>query len=137
VHEGIADQLRTLNAKRILIVGGPRTGKTTLAKHLAAELGYPLRGTDELTATEWSAASQEASGWFREDGPWIFEGVVLPRAIRKHYRASIEAPADAVVIMKRPKVEQSPGQASMTKACATVLNESMSMLVRQCAVLSE
>ena len=69
---------------RVVIAGGPRTGKTTHANKLGAESGARVRHTDDLIGRlEWSAASQEVSQWFDEPGPWIVEGVAVPRAVRK------------------------------------------------------
>jgi hypothetical protein len=98
---------------RIVIAGGPRTGKTCLALDLAQRVRpcfdcrTPLRGkaalasglgcashgddlgdvpvlhTDDLAHLDWSDASAAASLWFDEPDPWIIEGVSTVRALRK------------------------------------------------------
>jgi hypothetical protein len=110
--------------RRIVIVGGPKTGKSTLAhhpRHFAAE----VRSTDELVGVlEWSEVSAEVATWFDEPGPWIIEGVATARALRKWLATHAEAPLDIVVVlMGKPFVELSKGQAAMGKGVATVWNE--------------
>lgn len=134
---------------RICIAGGPRTGKTTLAGKIAADIvtmecdscGWPaaehgcatpilgrviapVRHTDDLIHLGWSEASAAAALWFDEPGPWIVEGVAVPRALRK-WLASHPAgkPCDVVYWLEDPHEELTPGQAAMTKGCATVWEE--------------
>lgn len=114
---------------RICIVGGPRTGKTTLACTLferercncsgvrvvygqtygmharECDAWLPddirLRHTDDLIAHhDWSAASLEASKWLDEPGPWIIEGVALSRALRKWRDAHPGEPAPVDKIIR-------------------------------------
>lgn len=64
---------------RIAIIGWPGTGKTSLANAMGGG-----RSTDDLIGTlGWSEASEAVSRWFDEPGPWIIEGVAVPRALRK------------------------------------------------------
>ncbi|HEY0194873.1 MAG TPA: hypothetical protein VGC42_27360, partial [Kofleriaceae bacterium] len=79
---------------RILITGGPRTGKTTLAGALEVELlaqrgagpAPAVRHTDDMIEQTkhlgkdgWSEASRLASLWLDAHGPWIIEGVAASR----------------------------------------------------------
>lgn len=131
---------------RILITGGPRTGKTTLAEHLAlggtwtAECGTGpsrtygpgpdcVRHTDDLIAETahlgkdgWSEASRLASLWFDGAGPWIIEGVAASRALRKWHEAhpGEPPPVDRVIYLREPHETLTPGQTSMAKGVATV-----------------
>lgn len=97
----------------VIICGGPRTGKTTLAAELAklmtlnqmhgkvvqeseagieaiefrdASVHPTVRSTDEYKDLEWSEASLRASKWFDPDADGladIVEGVAAGRALRK------------------------------------------------------
>lgn len=72
---------------KILIAGGPRTGKSTLAKRLSEENGnIPVRCTDDVIHTlPWATASLEVATWFDAPGPWIIEGTIVVRAMRKWF----------------------------------------------------
>ena len=115
---------RALSARRILISGGPRTGKTTLAQTLAGSMadGARLRGTDDLIGKlEWSNASQEVAKWLCEPGPWIIEGVAAERALRKWLAENgTTLPFDLWIVLLEPRAAQTPKQAAMAKACDTV-----------------
>lgn len=80
---------------RTLIIGGPKTGKTTLAEQVAA--GRPVRHTDDLiTDHAWSEASAVAT-----DGtePVVIEGVAVVRALRKWLARHPEGSLDDVEIV--------------------------------------
>ena len=103
---------------RIVIAGGPRTGKTTLSKLVGAST---VRHTDDLG---WSEASAEVSTWFDVDGSWIVEGVAVPRALRKWLAANPDGkPCDVAYWLEEPHERLTPGQASMAKGCAKVWGE--------------
>ncbi len=110
---------------RIIIAGGPRTGKSTLAARLGAELGVAPRSTDSLIGTlDWSAASLEVSTWFDAAGPWVIEGVAAARALRKWLAAHpTGTPCDRIILLDTPHVELSKGQVGMMKGCRTVWAE--------------
>ena len=111
---------------RIAITGYPNSGKTTLASLLVLVSQYPIRKTDELLEThEWSELSEEVSKWFEAPGPWIVEGVAVPRAIRKwrlrHPRS--KPPFDMFIYIQRPFMDMRPGQRSMSLGLDTVMLE--------------
>jgi adenylate kinase family enzyme len=110
---------------KILVAGGPVTGKTTLSEQLAAQHGISnLRHTDELMALEWSEASAQVAEWLTMPGDWIIEGVVVIRAIRKWMKAHPGARLDADLIMlRKPYRPLKPGQLAMAKGVNTVLRE--------------
>jgi adenylate kinase family enzyme len=112
---------------RILIIGGPRTGKTTLARSLGAALGVAVYHTDKLRRATWSEESTALAAWFGKGlpGPWICEGVLVPRGLRKWLadHAAPELPADIIYWLSVPRVECSPGQAAMGKAVSTVWHQ--------------
>ncbi len=79
--------------------------------------------SDDLRHMEWSASSQYASEWFDSAGPWICEGVVMPRALRKWLTRSAGVPADLVVWVNQEATHRVRGQHVMAKGCETVFNE--------------
>lgn len=112
--------------RRIVIAGGPRTGKSTLGQTLFRSMRIgSLRQSDALIATHgWSDASLEASTWMTEPGPWIVEGVRSGHALRKWLAANpTGTPCDEVLFLDHPWVENTPGQAAMAKGCRTVFEE--------------
>lgn len=126
-------------SRRLAIIGGPRTGKSTLAKELAAEMSAPILCTDPAslvkdpepgveyvpdTHGDWSRASEYvATQFLTRPGPWILDGVGVPRALRKYHEMNRAAlpPVDRVIVMTRPFVPLLPGQVTMTKGLFTVL----------------
>lgn len=106
---------------RILIIGGPKTGKTTLAN----KLGGNVRSTDDVMNLGWSEASAEVATWFDEPGPWIIEGVAVPRALRKWMKNNPgqPAPVDKIIWLSGAFQDLTTGQQSMTKGIDTVMNE--------------
>ena len=111
--------------ERIVIAGGPRTGKTTKANEMAEASKVTVKHTDDLIGEhEWSEASQKVADFFAEPGPWIVEGVATVRALRKWLKQNPEGkPCDKVIKMITPLVPLTPGQITMEKGCATVFNE--------------
>lgn len=108
-------------AARIVIVGGPRTGKTTLAAKLAHDLGCSPLCTDSVMHLGWSESSAEVATWFLQPGPWVIDGVAAVRALRKWFRlAPTLAPCDSVIYLQQPRVPQTPRQEGTAKGCATI-----------------
>lgn len=124
---------------RICITGGPRTGKTTLAGRLAADLHVAcdsafdescscgaLRHTDDLIGShDWSDASAEVARWFDAPGPWIIEGVAVSRALRKWHdqHPGEPPPVDQVIYLHTPHETLSKRQGAMAKGVAKVHSE--------------
>jgi adenylate kinase family enzyme len=104
---------------RTVIVGGPRTGKTTLANHLAADALH----TDDTIGAGWDGAVERVAGWMDRPGATI-EGVQTVRGLRKwledHPRGK---PCEEVIHLTAPKVARTRGQAIMAKGCETVFKE--------------
>ena len=115
---------------RIIIVGGPRTGKTTLSTTLGID---NVRHTDDLIGEAgWSEASQIVSGWMRAPGPWVVEGVATARALRKFMLRDSEAkPADLVLLRFTPWVTLTPGQLGMGRGVRTVFEALRHELLRR------
>ena len=116
---------------RIAITGGPLTGKTTLAGELQmrppddGECRPRIRHTDHLVPLGWSEASAAAALWFDEPGPWIIEGVAVPRALRKWRDAhpGQRPPVDRVIYLSEPHQVCMRGQSSMAKGVESVFRE--------------
>jgi len=114
------------NARRIVIIGPPKAGKTTLGLALAADLGVPLLHTDSLIGQfEWSAASEHiATVWLAEPGPWIIEGVAAVRGLRKWLASNPSGkPCELIIDLPTPRIELSSRQAGMAKACLGIWTE--------------
>lgn len=118
---------------RTIVVGGPRLGKSTLAraervKGVPTFCGDPPELVKELedgvtylpSGLGWSEGSQYvADHWFTMSGSWLVEGQITARALRKWARYAM--PADRIIVLTGPPlVDVTPGQASMIKAVATV-----------------
>ena len=123
---------------RIVIIGGPRTGKSQLAKKLSQELSIPTvlctdpqhLGGDapshmKITNRDerWSAVSEDVSHWFENPGPWIIEGVAAIRALRKYHKNNPELPppCDKLLVLSLPKVTQTKDQRNLAAGIHTVL----------------
>jgi len=120
---------------RIVICGGPRTGKTTLATDLWEQNDWPhgiVRHSDDLIEElkhlgkdAWSEGSRRVTEWMDAPGPWIIEGVALARALRKWREANPgeRPPVDRVIRLTTPHVALTNGQAAMAKGEETVWAE--------------
>lgn len=120
---------------RICITGGPRTGKTTLAKKIFGSPPFTKEPEDRVLHTDdlidrlaqlgkdgWSEASRIASTWLDEPGPWIIEGVAVSRALRKWKEAhpGEKPPVDRVIFCATAHVERTTGQTAMARGVETV-----------------
>jgi hypothetical protein len=130
-----------MTTDRILIAGWPLTGKSTYAHALATRqaMGSWHSDSRELDRTaphcgtmcrhvasglDWSDASAEVATWFGKPGPWIIEGVAVPRALRKWLQAHPTGrPCDVVRYLRVPFVPLNAGQSAMAKGCDKVWAE--------------
>lgn len=121
-------------SKRVVIVGGPRTGKTTLAKRMSGNAQH----TDNTMKDGWSEGSERVAGWMGRPGPSVIEGVATARALRKWLAANpIGKPCDEVICLRTPRVTQSKGQAAMAKGVHTVFDGIAEELKRRGVVIRE
>jgi hypothetical protein len=129
-------------SRRIVIIGGPRVGKTTLSNKLIDGFGIPtLHTSQELerlfpanqsNGDNWSKSSEHASKWFDDPGDWICEGVQMARALRKWLKANPDKPLDAdIVLLRQPMVPQRDGQKAMMKGVETVFQEIQGELTKR------
>ncbi len=125
---------------RTIIVGGPRTGKSTLAKSFGVPVfcGDPrslvkdpepgvtyLPEFYDLPEKErWSAGSEYvAKEWFSLPGPWVMEGQIMARALRKwmkspagfYFGAPYGYPCDRIIVLTQQYMHAvtKPGQIRM------------------------
>jgi hypothetical protein len=125
---------------RTLITGGPETGKTTLGMRLAAERGCRHLCTDPQDLCpagvagapldlSWSENSLwVAQHWLYLPGPWVIEGVAVPRALRKWQsleREGAPPPCDELIILTTPHTELGAKQEQMTAALLSVVEDLM------------
>lgn len=125
--------------ERYILIGGPRTGKSTYASRLR-DLGYGVvcadpinRAKDVIPGVEylpaelgdpqaWSLASEYiATVLMARPGPWVLEGVAMARALRKWLPLHPgELPAEHVVVFAEAMAPQSEGQRRMSVGVASV-----------------
>ena len=114
---------------RIAITGGPKTGKSTMARRLAASTGLTVTSTDDFADLGWSEASQAVADHVGKGEAGILEGVAVPRALRKAMAARPGVkPIDKLIVLQAPHVERTTGQITMAKGVHTVLDEILSDL---------
>lgn len=125
---------RKARTVRLVIVGGPKTGKTTLAESLP----LPALHTDDLIGQrDWSSASAEVATWFDRPGPWVVEGVAAVRALRKWLALHPDGvPCDEVRVLDAPKAERTAEQDAMATACATVWAEVEPLLAERSVAIT-
>ena len=123
-------------APRLVILGGSRTGKTTLARQLERTHAVPARHIDELIrghGLDWSGVSEVASRWLDEPGPWVIEGTRAAHALRKWLRRRPQgdrvAPCDCAIFLRRPMLAQTEGQRRQAEGIGTVWQEVVAQLV--------
>ncbi len=132
----------TLTAQRIVIVGGPRCGKSTLARELRAQ-GIPTYCGDPKSMVKepedgviylreglgmGSASSQWViDHWLPMPGPWVLEGHVMARVLRKWSdgRHWTHMPCDKVIVFRKQHKHAVTltGQITQHKGVITVWDE--------------
>jgi hypothetical protein len=97
---------------RIVIVGGPRCGKTSLAE----KLGKPvLLHTDDLILDSLQESGEAIASWFAQPGPWVIEGVTAIHALLAWLETRAARPCDLVLIMWVPLARLTAAQRRMTE----------------------
>lgn len=130
---------------RTVIVGGPSRGKSTLAHELHEFDGVPVYCGDPASTVrfqkpythylpeglDFSGGSGSAwwvgKNWFEMPGPWVCEGHVMARALRRWMRnphQNTERPCDRIIVLDRAAHRPtSPGQEAMHKGVMKVWRE--------------
>jgi hypothetical protein len=103
--------------KRIAIVGGPRTGKTTLAKTCTDR---PIHHNDDGKHLSWESQPEYWKSRVEGQDSFVIEGVQAARALRKGLQV------DAVVELDKPHVELSKGQVAMSKGHKKIFGDVIS-----------
>lgn len=127
-----------MTAERLLVTGAPRTGKSTLAYKLCPNDSIHLCTDPQRLCTTpgavgtpdelgWSEASQWiADKWLTKPGPWIVEGVAVPRALRKYLAANgpdAPPPCDKLIVLVDPHEALTPNQAAMGDALMQIIDD--------------
>lgn len=119
---------------RLCIIGGPKAGKTTLARRLSPQFDGRVWSTDDLIAYGWDGAKTRTAKWLERPDPWCIEGVVVPRALRHWMREKgsrfIAPPVDHIVVVHGAQQELSEGQRRMATGVMSVWHDIAPTLVR-------
>lgn len=97
--------------KRVAVIGAPGVGKTTVTKGLGAW------SSDSAKKLPWDKQAEAVVKRGKASASWLFEGVAVARALRHGL------PADAVVYLTRPDLEESGGRAALGKQVAKWASE--------------
>jgi adenylate kinase family enzyme len=111
---------------RTIIIGAPKTGKTTLATH-AAKVGLlvPVYHTDSLIpGRSWAAQGDAAFDLLvraNHDEPdgFVYEGVLAVRALSRWLKTRKDSPCDQLLVLTTPRVAQTPEQQRLGKGMLT------------------
>jgi hypothetical protein len=112
----LADILRT--HRRIAIVGGPRTGKSTLAAQVRDR---PVIATDDTKDHPWEDQPEIAKRRVEGHESFCLEGVQAARALRKGLEV------DAIIVLTEPKEARSKGQRAMAAGQEKIIREALAM----------
>lgn len=114
---------------KTVIVGGPKVGKTTLAREISANRMH----TDDHIGMGWDKAIDHvAKQLSKPDGPEVIEGVGAIRGLRKWLEDNPTGkPCDEVIHIQQPKIPRTKGQETMAKGCETVLKQIVPELERR------
>jgi hypothetical protein len=105
---------------RVVIAGGPRTGKSTLFRKLSLHFDCAV-GTDDYMGLEWSAVPDAVIGVLEKHEDWIVEGVQAARVLRRWARDRKNMPhIDVVYYLTEPMAQQTNAHRAMAKSIATV-----------------
>lgn len=128
---------------RIVIVGGPRRGKSTLARTFGlpifcgdprSKVKDPEDGVTYLPEGLHYAGDSGAAAWISANiflgapGPWVFEGHVAARALRRMlaggWNAFGPSPKNKIIVLAGPaRCESTKGQETMHRGVMTVWEE--------------
>jgi len=103
---------------KYVIIGGPRTGKTTLGTQLAEAAGVPLQSTDSLKHLDWEDVTPIVVSWLLDPTPSVVEGVRAIHALRviqDHDLVNFR-----VILLLLPQVEQTGKQMAMADGILTI-----------------
>ena len=127
---------------RIVVIGGPRTGKTTYATKLAREFGAHLASTGKRTPDESGLVSTDnymrRANWgtlpdvvlkdLKDRDNWVLEGTQAARVLRRALKEDPSFKVDKVLVFNRPWVTRNGGQEAMAKGVRTILKDMAPLL---------
>lgn len=108
---------------KIVIGGGARCGKTTLAERMAADLQLPVYHADDLMHLGWSEASDAFADVIAHGRDGIYEGVATVRALRKLMKRSRARPCTRYIHLTTPRVTLTDKQHALNTAVQSVYRE--------------
>lgn len=112
MYKGLKTIIKT--HKRIAIVGGPLSGKTTLANYISDRM---IIHGDDFMYMDWSKQSAYMVEITRPLNKFIIEGVQIPRALRKGMVV------DVVIYLNHSFGTLNNKQQSMKKGMDKIFNE--------------
>lgn len=121
---------------RTIIIGGPMTGKSTLALMLMSPstpiyCGDPASKAREvydsvtylpdglLFSGDGGAADWIAHNWFPKAGPWVCEGQVMARALRRWLEGGPPS-CDRIIVLRHQYPGATPRQQALHKGVLKV-----------------
>lgn len=114
---------------KVVIIGAPRTGKSTLFRKLSLHFDCAV-GTDDFMCLEWSAVPDAVIGVLEKHEDWILEGVNAARVLRRWLRDRKDMPKiDVVYYLTKPMAQQTNAHRAMSKSIATVWKQIAPKLV--------
>lgn len=122
VPKDLADQFREVLSRhpRVAIAGGPRVGKTTLAKSITDRRVFLAKEFESVAFDEIPTAMLAATAEWRS---FVVEGVMVARMLRRAARMGLPASVDAVLYLHRPHVERTPRQIGMAKGIHKIFKD--------------
>lgn len=123
---------------KILIIGGPKTGKSTLGRRLSGELSVPLKCSDFTNrggdieplkfATkdeQWSYASEKVAEWLDDPSDMVIEGIAVVRGIRKWLKQHPKDPLpfEKIIYLTVSQQELGKGQHALCRSVNTIFGE--------------
>lgn len=105
--------------RRIVIAGGPRTGKTTLARTVHDR---PVLSTDAYMNVQWAQAPEMINDAVSELPAYLLEGIQVGRCLRKGLKP------DCVIWLETPVVARTKPQETMAKGCTKIFQEWLSKM---------
>lgn len=128
-------------SRRIVLIGGPRRGKSTIARAYRDQ-GIPTYCSDPPSLVKdhedgveylpeglsWSESSEYvAENWLTKPGPWCIEGIATARALRKVIAQGKLSDLEGVEVYVLERAQESaavtPQQNAAAKGVMTVWNE--------------
>jgi len=108
---------------KLVIGGGTRCGKSTLAEHIGRALRLPVYHADDLIHLGWSEASEAFADVIAHGRDGVYEGVATVRSLRKMMKRPRIRPCTEYVHLSTPMVALTPKQHALNAAIESVYRE--------------